>query len=197
MSNISNTSILIEKKEVGINFKSGDIAFELLASTLLWILVPGCGFFYSGMTRSKSSLTVLLISFWSTAIVCIQWYLFGYSLAFSPTSSPFIGDFQHAFLIGVFHDPYGEVVAGEVPELIFCLYQGITAMLGPALILGVIAERGRMIPAICFIFLWTTLAYDPMAYWSLNYKGWSARLGGIKWFICNAKCINFKRYSVD
>ena len=157
-------------------FDPGHITFEIITSILLWILVPGCGFFYSGMASSKNGLSLIMVSFWSIAIVSIQWYVIGYSLSFSTTASPFIGDFKNVFLIGVYDDVYGEVE--YIPELAFCLYQGITATLAPSLILGVIAERGRILPAILFILLWTTLVYDPIASWSLNPRGWSARLGG-------------------
>jgi len=46
-----------------------------------------------------------------------------------------------------------------------------------ALALGAIAERGRLGPTLVFMFLWTTVVYDPIAYWTWNPNGWSAKLG--------------------
>lgn len=34
-----------------------------------------------------------------------------------------------------------------------------------ALITGVVAERGRLLPFLVFAIVWTTLVYDPIAYW--------------------------------
>ena len=42
--------------------------------------------------------------------------------------------------------------------------------------LGAVAERGRIAPLIVFIFVWSTLVYDPIAHWVWNPHGWSARL---------------------
>lgn len=33
------------------NYDPGDIAWVLVASTLVWIMIPGIGFFYSGLLR--------------------------------------------------------------------------------------------------------------------------------------------------
>jgi Amt family ammonium transporter len=48
-----------------------------------------------------------------------------------------------------------------------------------ALAVGAIAERGRLGPILVFIFLWSTLVYDPLACWTWNINGWSAVLGGL------------------
>jgi len=43
--------------------------------------------------------------------------------------------------------------------------------------IGAIAERGRLGPALVFVFIWATLVYDPIACWTWNLKGWSHKLG--------------------
>ena len=43
--------------------------------------------------------------------------------------------------------------------------------------LGAVAERGRLGPALAFVFIWSTLVYDPIAYWTWNKNGWSDYLG--------------------
>ena len=48
-----------------------------------------------------------------------------------------------------------------------------------ALAVGAIAERGRLGPLLVFIFVWTTLVYDPIACWTWNSNGWSFVLGGL------------------
>jgi ammonium transporter, Amt family len=49
----------------------------------------------------------------------------------------------------------------------------------PALAIGAIADRGRMLPAIVFIFVWGTIVYDPIAYWTWNANGWLFDLGSL------------------
>ena len=39
--------------------------------------------------------------------------------------------------------------------------------------IGGVAERARLGPLLVFVFLWSTLVYDPIAYWTWNSKGWS------------------------
>jgi hypothetical protein len=42
--------------------------------------------------------------------------------------------------------------------------------------MGGVAERGRVMPAMVFSFLWATLVYCPVACWGWNVNGW-----GFKW----------------
>lgn len=48
-----------------------------------------------------------------------------------------------------------------------------------ALAAGAIAERGRMLPCIIFMFVWTTIIYDPIACWTWNSSGWVYKMGGL------------------
>lgn len=36
-----------------------------------------------------------------------------------------------------------------------------------------------MLPCIVFMFIWATIVYDPIAYWTWNPEGWSAKMGGL------------------
>jgi Amt family ammonium transporter len=105
-----------------------------------------------------------------------QWFLFGYSLTFS-NGSFFVGNFDHAFLIGVFDEP-NQINPG-IPDLAFCIYQMMFAAITPALAIGAAAERGRFLPTSIFIFLWTTFVYDFLACWTWNPNGWGAKMGGL------------------
>lgn len=53
------------------------------------------------------------------------------------------------------------------------------AALTPALAIGAAAERARLLPMIIFIFIWSTLVYNFIAYWTWNPNGWSAKLGAV------------------
>ncbi|XP_037025434.1 ammonium transporter 1-like [Bradysia coprophila] len=158
-------------------YSPGNIGYMLTCIAFVWLMIPGVGYFYSGMARSKSALSLIMLSCWSMAIVCVQWFLFGYSLAFSKTATPLVGNFDNIFLKDVNDKP--NVVNPEIPDMVFCIYQGMFAAITPALAIGAAAERARFLPATVFIFLWTTLVYDFLACWTWNPNGWSLNMGGL------------------
>ena len=53
------------------------------------------------------------------------------------------------------------------------MFCGVTA----ALVIGAVAERGRVLPAMVFIFCWATLVYCPLACWVWNVNGWAFNYG--------------------
>jgi len=159
-------------------YDAGDIAWVLASTALVWIMIPGVGYFYSGMSRSKNALSLIMLSVLSVAIVSFQWFFWGYSLAFSKTSTnPYIGDLTNAFLRDVNVAP--SMGNAKIPDIVFCIYQCMFAAITPALAIGAAAERARLLPMIIFIFIWATVVYDPIAYWTWNVSGWSAKLGGL------------------
>jgi len=159
-------------------YNPGDIAWVLTSTALVWLMIPGVGYFYSGMSRSKNALSLIMLSVLSVAIISIQWFIWGFSLTFSKTSTnPYIGDLNFAFLRNVLVDP--SMGSSKVPDIVFCVYQCMFAAITPALAIGAAAERARLLPMIIFIFIWGTLVYDPIAYWTWNVSGWSAKLGGL------------------
>ena len=46
-----------------------------------------------------------------------------------------------------------------------------------AIVMGAIAERGRVLPAMVFSFFWTTLVYCPIAHWVWGINGWAFKWG--------------------
>jgi Amt family ammonium transporter len=130
---------------------------------------PGVGFFYSGLARRKSALSLILLSMVSVGVISFQWFFWGYSLTFSRTGNAFLGDLTQFGLMKTIGEPNG---SAALPDILFCLYQGMFAAITPALAIGAVADRGRMLPAIVFIFIWSTLVYDPIAYWTWNANGW-------------------------
>ncbi|KAG8805403.1 low affinity high capacity ammonium permease, partial [Serendipita sp. 411] len=43
--------------------------------------------------------------------------------------------------------------------------------------MGAIAERGRLMPCILFVFFWVSLVYAPVACWPWNINGWAFEWG--------------------
>ncbi|GBC00836.1 hypothetical protein RclHR1_03990013 [Rhizophagus clarus] len=159
------------------NIDQGHTAWILVSTALVFIMIPGVGYFYSGMARSKNALSLIMLSVLSLAVVSVQWWAIGFSLAFGPGTSGYIGNLNHAFFMGVGTEPLNGVT--NVPGIVFAMYQCMFAAITPALAIGSAAERGRIFPSIFFIFIWSTIVYDPIAYWTWNVNGWSAKLGGL------------------
>ncbi|KAI1817217.1 ammonium transporter [Poronia punctata] len=162
---------------LNVFYESGDFTWILTSSALVLLMIPGVGFFYSGLARRKSALSLIMLSMLSVAVVQFQWFFWGYSLAFSHTGSSYIGDLSNFGLMKTLAQP--SVGSSKIPDLLFCLFQGMFAAITPALAIGAAVDRARVLPCIVFIFIWSTIVYDPIAYWTWNANGWSFKLGGL------------------
>ncbi|KAH7882865.1 ammonium transporter AmtB-like domain-containing protein [Phlebopus sp. FC_14] len=158
-------------------FNLGDIAWTLASTALVWIMIPGVGFFYSGLLRRKNALSMIYLSVMTVAVVSFQWFFWGYSLAFSDTASPYIGDLRYFALQNVLDQP--SIGSVRVPAIVFCVFQLMFAAITPMIAIGAVAERSRLGPLLVFVFVWSTIVYDPIACWTWNAKGWSFVLGGL------------------
>ncbi|TFK71526.1 ammonium transporter [Pluteus cervinus] len=158
-------------------YNLGDISWVLTSTALVWLIIPGTGFFYSGLLRRKNALAMIFTSMLCVAVVGIQWFFWGYSLVYSDTASRYIGDLRYFALRNVLEAP--SIVNERIPSLLFCVYQMMFAAITAALAAGAIAERGRIGPLLVFTFIWTTIVYDPIACWTWNPSGWSNQLGGL------------------
>jgi Amt family ammonium transporter len=163
---------------------SGDTAWMLVSTGLVLLMTPGLALFYGGMVRRKNVLGTMMHSMVALAIIGIQWVLFGYCLAFGTTQDGWIGwNSDFLGLHGVLSNKpfYGT----KIPIYIHCMYQGMFAIITPALISGAFAERIRFGPYCLFVFLWATLVYDPLAHWlwALNDNGdpvgWLGAMGAL------------------
>lgn len=157
---------------------AGDIAWVLVASSLIMLMTPAVGLFYGGMVRRKNVLSTIMMSFSVLVLITIQWVLFGYSLAFGPDMGHFIGNLDWLGLRGVGLKPESNYAAG-IPHLAFMLFQMKFAVITPALISGAFVERIRFSAFLIFCLVWTTLVYDPMAHWMWATNGWLHNLGAL------------------
>jgi Amt family ammonium transporter len=122
-------------------------------------------------------LSLIWLSIMATAVISFQWFFWGYSLTFSHTSGKFIGDLANFGFRDVL--AYPSVGSPKIPDLLFAVYQGMFAAITVALAVGAVAERGRMLPCVVFMFVWSTVIYDPIACWTWNSSGWVFQLGGL------------------
>jgi Amt family ammonium transporter len=133
----------------------------MLTSSALVLLMtlPGLALFYGGLVRSRNVLSILVQCLVSAAIMGVIWIVVGYSLAFSGDGA-FIGNLAKFGLGGV----TPESLSGTIPEYVFVVFQGMFAIITPALMIGAFAERMRFGPYLLFISLWLLLVYVPLAH---------------------------------
>ncbi|TPE46610.1 ammonium transporter [Amaricoccus solimangrovi] len=150
------------------NIDSGDTAWMLTSSLLvLFMLLPGLGLFYGGLVRSKNMLSVLMQCTLIGAIVIVIYPLYGYSLSFGGSESPFWGGLGKTFLAGVTPD----AESGTIPELVFVAFQMTFAAITPALFVGGFAERMKFSAVVLFAILWVTIVYFPVAHMAWDAAG--------------------------
>ena len=155
---------------------SGDTAWVLAATAMVMLMSPGVGFFYGGLVRSKTVVSMIGLSFLAFALASVQWVLFGYSLAFGSDISGFIGGLNFLGLSGV---GMGEApLANTIPHLVYMAFQMVFAAVTLAILTSCVAERVKLSSFIVLGLLWTTLVYDPLAHWVWA-GGWTAQLGAI------------------
>lgn len=82
-------------------------------------------FFYSGLARRKSALSLIWLSMMATGVTSFQWFFWGYSLSFSHSAGKFIGDLTNIGFRQVLAAP--SVGSGRIPDLLFAVYQGMFA----------------------------------------------------------------------
>lgn len=154
---------------------TGDTAFIIICTAMVMLMTPGVGLFYGGMVRKKNLISMMALSFIAFAIVTIQWVVVGYSLAFGPDISGFIGSLQYFGLSGVGMDATG---AANIPDILFMIFQLVFAAVTLAILTSAVAERIKFSSFIVLGVLWTTLVYDPLAHWAWG-GGWASQLGAL------------------
>jgi Amt family ammonium transporter len=160
------------------DINSGDTAWMLTSTALvLMMTVPGLALFYAGMVRKKNVLSTLMQSFAITCLVTILWWAVGYSMAFTPGSTPYVGGFNRMFLNGMvyMHDAMKLSVSHlgvTIPESVYSMFQATFAIITPALICGSFAERMKFSAMMWFMGIWLLVVYCPVAHWMWEPSGW-------------------------
>ena len=152
---------------------SGDTAWVLTSTAfVLFMTLPGLAMFYSGLVQSKSVLSVVIQCFTISATVSLLWFVIGYSLAFGDTIGWVIGMPDKAF----FYTINDEHVRGNLPEIVFVMFQMTFAIIAPAIIVGAYTERMKFPAIILFSVAWSLLVYAPICHWVWG-DGWLHQMG--------------------
>jgi Amt family ammonium transporter len=137
-----------------------DTAWVMTSSALVLLMtLPGLALFYGGLVRVKNILSVLMQCMMAAGLVGVLWIVAGYSLAFGE-GNRFIGDLSMVMLNGITPDS----VSGTIPTYVFVMFQGMFAIITPALMLGAFAERMRFSAYLIFITVWLFVVYIPLAH---------------------------------
>ena len=149
-------------------FSAGDSAWMLMAASLVLLMTPGLAFFYGGMSRQKSVLNMMMMSFGAMGVIGIVYILWGWSMSYGTQSIAgiFANPFEQFGLAGVIGDADGWVAGatGTYPQIIDVGFQVTFAIITCALISGSIAERTKFGTWLAFTALWVTLCYFPLAH---------------------------------
>ena len=155
-----------------------DTVFVLMSAALVMLMTPGLALFYGGMVRTKNILGTLMQSFIVIALVTLEWVLWGYSMAFGPDLGGIVGSLDWFGLKGVGMDPSADY-GTTIPHVAFMIFQGMFAIITPALITGAFAERMKFSTFLVFILLWATFVYNPLCHWVWGVGGWIGATGAL------------------
>ncbi|MCL2516559.1 MAG: ammonia channel protein, partial [Microbacteriaceae bacterium] len=121
----------------------------IVAAALVLLMTPGVAFFYGGMVRAKSVISMMMMSFGAIALVGVLWVLYGYGLSFGkPLIGHWLGNpFAPGQNLFVFTDLLGIDKTGamhpDMSGLAFAGFQATFAIITVALISGAIADRAK------------------------------------------------------
>ena len=178
---------------------AGDTAWVLTSAALVLFMTPGLAFFYGGLSRQKSVLNMMMMSFSSLGLVSVIYVLWGYSMSFS---SAHTGEDPGLFfdspiaLFGVNQlaevreiggvDTFVSGGFGTVPAIVWVAFQLTFAVITVALISGAVEGRMKFGTWLVFGGLWVTLVYFPLSHmvWgggllSASDQGLAARMFGV------------------
>ncbi len=149
----------------------------LVAAALVLLMTPGVAFFYGGMVKAKSVISMMMMSFGAMGLVGVLWVLYGYGFAFGPALIPgWLGNPGDLFgLSGLIGIGKNGAMVPDLSGLAFAGFQATFAIITVALISGAIADRAKFGSWMIFAGVWATVVYFPVAYWVFNLgNGWAA-----------------------
>lgn len=135
------------------------------ASLVLLMTAPGLALFYGGMSRTKSVLNMLMMSFSALGVVGIVYALWGWSMSYSTTFAN-IDEKPGKEIAKLFSDPFNQFgLEKTLPDnYVFVAFQLTFAVITAALISGAVADRLKFSAWLVFLPIWVTLSYFPLAH---------------------------------
>ncbi len=147
---------------------TGAFAWAITATALVLFMTPGLAFFYGGLVKAKSVVSMMMMSFGALGLVAVLWILYGANMSAVDGVWSFAGNpFSDFGLAGI---------AGDSEALIGTAFGATFAIITTALISGAIADRAKFGSWMLFAGIWATVVYFPVAAWVWG-GGWILNLG--------------------
>lgn len=169
--------------------------FLIICSAMVLFMTPGLAFFYGGLVRASSVVSMMMMSIGSLGLIGVMWVLFGYAISFSGAGT---GDFfgiDGVFGIDLAKLSLADVIAtaksGDGFGLAFAGFQGTFAIITVALISGAIADRARFGSWMVFAGLWALVVYFPVAGWIFNFTVKDGKVIDGGWLVYNVGVMDF------
>jgi Amt family ammonium transporter len=146
----------------------GNTAFILICAALVLLMTPGLAFFYGGLVKAKSVISMMMMSFGALGLIGVLWVLYGYAIAFpgaEGTLAPWTMDTGAFGLANLLETPED----AAYPPLAFAAFQATFAIITVALVSGAIADRAKFGAWMVFAGIWATVVYFPVASWVFNF----------------------------
>jgi Amt family ammonium transporter len=170
--------------------------FLIICSALVLFMTPGLAFFYGGLVRASSVVSMMMMSFGSLGLVSVLWIVYGYSMSFSTLADGGFFGIDGVFAISIdklfMNDALAAAKEGDGFPFAFGGFQGTFAIVTVALISGAIADRAKFGSWMVFAGLWATIVYFPVASWVFNFtlaKDGSVASGG--WLVHEIGLLDF------
>ena len=146
---------------------SGNLAWSVAATALVLFMTPGVAFFYGGLVKAKSVVSMMMLSFGAMGLVGVLWILYGFNMS-AITDGP-------TWLAGNPFSDFGLANASS-DTLVGATFGATFAIITVALISGAIADRAKFGSWMIFAGIWATVVYFPVAAWVWG-GGWIMKLG--------------------
>ncbi|HRN29277.1 MAG TPA: ammonium transporter [Terrimesophilobacter sp.] len=157
---------------------SAETVWLLVTAALVLFMTPGLAFFYGGLVKAKSVISMMMLSFGSLGLIGVLWILYGFNLS-SITGG------GADLIAGIAGNPFSDtaLASADGATLAGAAFGATFAIITVALISGAVADRARFGSWLLFAGIWATLSYFPVAgwVWALdgegNATGWIGTLG--------------------
>jgi len=145
---------------------AGNLAWLITASALVLFMTPGVAFFYGGLVKAKSVVSMMMMSFGSLGLISVLWILYGANMSAVDSTWAFAGN------------PFSDfgLASADSDTLVGTLFSATFAIITVALISGAIADRAKFGAWMIFAGIWATVVYFPVAAWVWG-GGWIMNLG--------------------
>lgn len=150
---------------------TGTIAWVIIATAMVLLMTPGVAFFYGGLVKMTSVVSMMMMSFGAMGLVGGLWILYGYNMSVVASPGDFAGNPFSDFGLA-------QMAASDTstPDLLGVAFGATFGIITVSLISGSIADRAKFGSWMIFAGIWATAVYFPVAAWVWG-GGWIMNLG--------------------